>query len=157
MKSLESCLSVENGIRFSRSEKGKTFELHSAQTVQCDIYNVDKCLFQDEHMRRCDWLFVIPKNRDRNQHLDIPKQLAYYIELKGEDHKNVCEQLYNAIDKTKAAFPNFEFHARIVSTKGLQPELRTNGYYKKIKRLIRREIIVVKVHKGNQYKHTETI
>lgn len=156
MQTLEHCRQTENGASFKRGEEGKTFELISATEIECHIYEVEKCLFKDEVFKRCDFLFVIPKSKNQNSQLNI-QQRAYYIELKGDNHRTACEQLYNAIDKTKTSLPNFEYHARIISSKGLQPELSTNEFYKKVKRLIRRDIIVGRVHKGNQHKYSEKI
>ena len=157
MQSLESCLTTENGTTFKRTEKKKTFELSCSTDIECQIYGIDDCVFAGEQIRRCDWLFVVPKNREKNSHLEIQSR-AYYVELKGEaDHSGACEQLYNAICHTRGSFPNFELHARIVSPKGVQPELYNNEYYKKVKKLIKRDILVGKAHKGNYNKYTESI
>ncbi|MEO6834086.1 MAG: hypothetical protein ABI378_15425 [Chitinophagaceae bacterium] len=156
MKSLESCLAVETDTKFSRKENGKAFELRCGQEIECQIYDME-CVFEAEDIKHCDWLFTVHKTSQRNQSLELSKSKAYYVELKGNDHKNVCRQLFNAIDRTKAKFPNFDFNARIVSTTGLQPELITNEYFKRVRRIIGKEIVVRKVHKGNQFKYTENI
>lgn len=157
MLMLEKCRESANDSSFKKKEEGKTFELKSEIPISCDIFGVETCLFKNASFKRCDWLFVVPKNNDRNSKLKIEKQRAYYVELKGENLRDVCEQLYNAIDKTKTSFPNFEFHARIVSSKGIQPEIRTSEFYKKVKRLIHGEVIVGKAHRGNQNTYTEII
>jgi hypothetical protein len=158
MKNLESCLIIEKGKIFRRSEKGKTFELSCKKEVVCHLYPIEGCVFLNADFKRCDWLFVIPKNRETNTEIEIDKPQAYYIELKGDrDHSTACEQLFNSIDKTKTAFPNFEFHARIISTTGYQPGLANNEFFKKVKRLISKDIMVCKVHKRNQLKYSENI
>ena len=154
MKRFNDCKQI--GIP-KKSEQGKTFIIKSGQDFICEIVDVDNCLFKNEPFKKCDWLFLIAKNKHLNKDLKIEKSLAYYVELKGIALDDACEQLFNSIDKTKSEIPNFNIEARVISTKGFQPEIINLSFYKKVKKMIRKDIMICKVHKGNNYTHIETI
>jgi len=155
MKNLNECKETGNNNRFSRTEKGKTFVLQSDRHFHCDVVDIDGCVLKDLSIKKCDWLFLVPKSV--NLGLKSKRSKAYYIELKGIDISDVCEQLYNAIDKTKRQIPDFEIEARVVGPKGIQPEIFNSRYYRKVKRIIKKDIQFCKVHKGNNFTHVEKI
>lgn len=150
MKVIADCIDGKSGndTTFSKMEKGITFALSSKnnQKFKCNIIDVDKCVFGNEQIRRCDWLFLAPDQRK-----------AFYVELKGINIDEASEQIFNAIDRTKVQIAGYEIEARVVSTKGQQPEIIDSGYYRKVKRLIRKEIEFCKVHKKNRFTHIEKI
>jgi hypothetical protein len=153
MKTINECIE-DSGCRqrFSRKEESVQFELASEIPFDCKVIRIDGCVFDDHSFRKCDYLFLA--SRKKAKHIT---KTAYYVELKGEDHKVVCEQLYNSIDYTKTQILNFDIRAKVVSTKGFQPNMMNSEYFRKVKRLIRKEIEFEKVHKGNNYTHTEHI
>ena len=152
MKQLNDCIDKGSNTHFSRTEKGKTFSLQSDKQFECKIVDVDHCVFKNVDVRRCDWLFLVPK-----KDTIIKQSKAYYIELKGINIDDACEQLYHAIDRTKSQIPNLEIEARVVSIKGMQPEIMNSGYYKKVRKIIRKDIGFCKVHRQNKFTHIETI
>jgi hypothetical protein len=155
MKSLNSCIDIGSGVdvAFSKNEKGKTFTLKSKsnEAFGCKLIDIDGCVFGDDEIKRSDWLFLV---EDRKF---VAKPRAYYVELKGINIDEASEQLYNAIDRTKSQIPNFDIEARVVSPKGSQPEIINSEYYRKVKRLIKKEIEFCKVHKKNRFTHVEKI
>jgi hypothetical protein len=155
MKKLDECKETATGKRFSRKEEGKTFSLQSDLDFHCEIVDIDHCVLKHDSIRRCDWLFLVPKKE--NQHLKNQKSRAFFVELKGTEINGACEQLFNAIDRTKSQILNFEIEARVVGTRGFQPELKNTEYYRKVKRIIRKDIEFCKAHKGNNFTHIERI
>ncbi|HEV2483162.1 MAG TPA: hypothetical protein VGS79_26030 [Puia sp.] len=159
MKSLSSCKIGQTANRFKKTEQGKTFslELSNNGNFYCEIVDIDKCVFEKVKLKRCDWLFLVPKSSSVNTSLNLPGSKAYYIELKGLALYDAYEQLFNAIENTKHEIPNFDIVAMVISIKGRQPEIENCTAYKRVKQMIRKEIIVCKVHKGNHFTHTEKI
>lgn len=157
MKSISDCKIVESGFKskFTVSEKGKTFCITSNKDFFCDVVSIDNCVFKTSDLRRCDYLFLIPaKHEDKKQ---FKTSKAIYVELKGDDVKSACEQLYNAIDKTKLQILNVDIEAKVIGTKNFHPNLQSNAYLRKVKTLIRKEIVFHKVHIGNKFTFIETI
>ncbi|MCD6012586.1 MAG: hypothetical protein K0Q79_2448 [Flavipsychrobacter sp.] len=156
MKALNECVDNESGnkIIFSKKEKGKTFalKLNSNETFACEVIDVDKCVFKDVEIRRSDWLFLVP-NKDKVTN----RAKAFFIELKGNNIDEASEQLYNAIDRMKGQIHNFDIEARVVSPRGPQPAIQNSGYYKKVRKIIKKDIEFCKVHKGNNFTHIENI
>lgn len=157
MKSISDCKIKESGFKskFILREQGKTFCLISNKDFYCDIVSIDNCVFEKSDLRRCDYLLLIPAKHENGEQFKTSK--AIYVELKGDDIKSACEQLYNAIDKTKTQILNFDIEAKVIGTKNSHPNLQSNSYFRKIKTLIRKEILFHKVHRANRFTHTETI
>ena len=153
MKRINDC--SENGydFTFKRQEEGKRFVLKSDKKFNCQVVDIDKCVFEGVDIRRCDFLFLVSKNE--NQQLGFSSSKAYYIELKGISIKDACKQLYHSIDRTKAEILNHEIVAKVIATKGFQPDMENNKYFLKVRRLINRKIEFHKVHARNNYTHTE--
>ncbi len=156
MKAIKECVE-EDGVKkiFLRKEKGKTFLLQSNEIFNCQIIAIDSCVFEKINLRRSDYLFLISAKSKAN--VRFKSSMAFYIELKGDDVKSACEQLYNAIDKTKSEILNYEIQAKVIGTKGFQPNIKNNEFYRKVKRLIKKEIDFHKVHRGNGYQYNEVI
>ncbi len=157
MKSVNDCKIEESGFKskFNVTENGKTFCLESNKNFYCNVVSIDKCVFDKSDLRRCDYLLLIPSKHETVKQFATSK--AIYVELKGDDVKSACEQLYNAIDKTKAQILNFEIEAKVIGTKNFHPNLQGNEYLRKVKKLIGKEIDFHKVHKANRFTHIETI
>ncbi len=157
MKSISDCKIAESGFKskFTVREKGKTFCITSNKDFYCDVISIDNCVFEKSDLRRCDYLLLIPTKHDNVEQFKISK--AIYVELKGEDVKSACEQLYNAIDKTKAQLLSFDIEAKVIGTKNFHPNLQSNAYFRKVKKLIKNEIVFHKVHKANRFTYTEII
>ena len=153
MRQLNECTISGNNTSFFRTEKKKTFVLSSEKDFYCEVVDVDKCVFKDVKIKRCDWLFLVPKK----QNLHIQKEKAYFVELKGEDTSDACEQLFNAIDRLKNQIANFEIEASVISPKGRQPEITNSDYHKRTRKLIKKDIEFCKVHRGNRFTHVEII
>jgi hypothetical protein len=153
MKKINDCIE-ETGRKkvFTRKEKGKSFTLISEEEFNCSIVGIDKCVFGVESGKRCDFLFLSEK-------VSISKNCkkAFYVELKGEDLRIVCEQLFNGIKQTKPEINGFEIEARVVTTNGLQPRILNSQYFRRVKKLIGKEIVFCKVHRGNNFNHQEKL
>jgi hypothetical protein len=148
MKKISECVE-ESGCKksFSRKEKGKKITFVSERPFDCEIVRIDNCVFSDHTIRRCDYLFLMShKIRE-----------AYYVELKGDNNRSACEQLFHTIDRTKSQITGFKISAKVIGTKGFHPKVTNNEFYRNVKRLIKRKIEFHKVHKGNNYTHTEHI
>jgi hypothetical protein len=157
MKRINDCKTGESGFKskFAVKEKGKTFCVTSNKEFYCGVVSIDDCIFAETDLRRCDYLFLIPSKHEKVEQFKSSK--AIFVELKGDDVKSACEQLFNAIDKTKTQILNFDIEAKVIGTKNFHPDLRSNAYFRKVKKLIRKEIVFHKVHKANRFTHTETI
>ena len=157
MFDLDKCRVVSKGTSFIRSESGKTIIFASETEFVCQVIDIDNCAFKKEQFRRCDFLFLVPVNKTENTHLVNVKSRAYFVELKGDDIKSACEQLFNTIEKIKTQLLNFELHAIVVGTAAYQPEIEENEYFRKVRKMIKRDIVFRKVHKVNKFTHTEYI
>ncbi|MEO8416201.1 MAG: hypothetical protein ABI472_21245 [Ginsengibacter sp.] len=156
MKSINECIEEEGiNVIFFRKEMGKTFSLTSDTRFSCKIISIDNCVFQNSVLRRCDFLFLVSKTHE-NVILQSSLQ-AFYVELKGVNIQYACEQLYNAIRDTKREIVNYSIEARVISIKGFQPNIANNEYFRKVKKLIKKEIVFHKVHKGNNFTYTHII
>jgi hypothetical protein len=157
MKSISDCKIAESGYKskFTVKEEGKTFCITSNRDFYCDVISIDNCVFDKSELRRCDYLLLIPSKHEKVEQFKTSK--AIYVELKGDDVKSACEQLYNAIDKTKAQILNVDIEAKVIGTKNFHPNLQSNTYFRKVKMLIRKEIVFHKVHRANRFTYTETI
>lgn len=157
MKSISDCKIAESGFKnkFTVREAGKTFCINSNKDFYCEVVSIDDCVFEKSDLRRCDYLLVIPAKHEKEEQFKISKGI--YIELKGDDIKSACEQLYNAIDKTKTQISNFDIEAKVIGTRDFHPNLQSNEYFRKVKKLIRKEIVFCKVHRANRFTHIDTI
>jgi hypothetical protein len=156
MKNINECVR-EDAVKaiFYRKEMGKTFLLKSDNDFSCKIIAIDDCVFQNSVLRRCDFLFLASKIVKNINHQDRLK--AFYIELKGINIHYACEQLYNAIKHTKHEISNYSIEAKVISIKGFQPNISNNEHFRKVKKLIKKEIAFHKVHKGNNFTYTHII
>ena len=158
MKELNDCKIEGERKFFSQTEDKKTFRIESEENFICEMIDTDKCVFKNADFRKSDWLFLIPKRKGCNEKLNIPKSVAFYVELKGgASIDGASEQLFNVISRTKAAIPNFEINAKVISPKGIQPEIKTSTNFRKVRQLIGKDIDFHKVHKGNSFTHVEKI
>ncbi len=157
MKLIDECI-VEDQVKdkFFQRENGKTFSLKSENEFRCKVVAIDECCFKGIEMRRCDFLFLV-NHKNQPEGIAFKESKAFYVELKGEDIESACEQLYNAIDRTKTQITNHVIIAKVVGTKGSQPEMKNGEYFRRVKKLIRREIDFHKVGKFNAFNHIETI
>jgi hypothetical protein len=156
MKKLEDCIESDECKKFFfRQEMGKRFTLQSTNVFSCKIVDIDSCVFKNTTLRRCDYLFLVPKNDINKEYFENSK--AYYVELKGINISYACEQLYNAIAKTKQGILNYDIEAKVIAVKGFQPKILNNEYFRKVKKMIKKEIVFHKVHKGNNFNHIELI
>ncbi len=150
MKSINECIEQNEFKKiFFRQEMGKRFSLKSEKDFSCKIVGIDKCVFQNSELRRCDYLFLV-NNGDTNSR-------AFYIELKGINIKYACEQLYNSIKLTRPEILKYEIQAKVIALKDFHPNILNHEYFRKVKKLINRDIEFHKVHKGNNYTYTEII
>jgi len=157
VKSIKQCI-IEEGTKkkFFQRESGKTFTLFSNKKFKCKIIDIDNCCFKGVALRRCDFLFLVAKD-DQPAGVFFEKNKAFFVELKGDNITSACEQLYNAIDKTKVEIPIYTIEAKVIGTKGFQPNIQNNEYFRKVKKLIKREIDFHKVGRYNGYNHIENI
>ena len=156
MKKIDECI-IESDIKkqFFVKEKGKVFKLECVENFYCEVISIDDCVFAESELRRCDYLFLVSGKNNKNERFGNSK--AFYIELKGNNIRSACEQLYNAIVKTKTQILNHEIKAKVIGTKGFQPNMINNDFYRKVRKVIKREIEFHRVHKANGYMHTEVI
>lgn len=156
LKNINDCIEYRGKVKtVSRTENNKTFTLVSDKDFDCEIIGIDECVFRNESRRRCDFLFVVPKHLKINTHLK--SATAYYVELKGNDLRNACEQLFNTIEATRHQLPNYKIEARVITTTGKYPNLLQSQFYRKVKKIIKTDIQFCKVHKGNNFNHREAL
>ena len=143
MRPISECSIIEVNTRISREEESKEIIFkHSEFIVVCDVVGVDSCIFKKtKGEKSCDFLFLFDKNKQEYNFLRNKHSIAYYVELKGIDLVSACEQLFNSIDKTQSQIDGFEINAVVVSTRKFIPQYDNNEFYRKTKRLIRKDII----------------
>ncbi len=159
IKSINNCVTVEEErFVFPVKEKGKTFLLEHKERIVffCKVVDIDKCCFKDSESRRCDYLFVVPKKK-QPRNVNFSQSLAFYVELKGDSIESACEQLFHGIDKTKFEISDCAIRAKVIGTKGFYPAISTSEYYRKVRKLIKREIEFEKVGKKNNFTYSQKI
>lgn len=157
MKLINECI-VEDAVqdKFFQKEKGKIFTLAYESKFGCQVIEIDKCCFEGSELRRCDYLFLVDK-KTQPKGILFNESKAFYVELKGNNIEDACLQIYNGIDRTKAQISNYTIIAKVIGTKGSQPEIKTGEYFRRVKKLIRRDIEFHKVGKFNSFNHIERI
>jgi hydroxymethylpyrimidine pyrophosphatase-like HAD family hydrolase len=142
MKQLNECIITEQGHLIYREEEGKEISFVNIDyELVCDIVPIEKCvLTKAEDGRRCDFLFLFNKEKQEYQILKNIGNLAYYVELKGIDLEDACEQLHNSIDKTRSQIDGFEIFPLVVSSREYVPKYDNNEWNRNLKRLLRKEI-----------------
>jgi hypothetical protein len=142
MKPLANCKNTETGNRICRAEEGKSIYFENNQyELVCDIIPIEKCvLTKAEDGRRCDFLFLFDKTKQLYKLLKNNQSSAYYVELKGIDLEDACEQLLNSIDKTMEQIGDFDLNALVVSSREFNPSYDNNEFYRNVKRLIKKDI-----------------
>jgi hypothetical protein len=154
MKKIRDCVEEGKvGNEFSRKEEGKRFTIKAKKPFWCEVIKMDGCVFNEKDgLKKCDYLFLTHRqNEDRRPFK------AVYVELKGNDVKRACEQLYKAVFHTKSQVVQYEIVAKVVATKVSHPNLKGNEYYRDLRKLIKKDIQFHKVHKGNNFHYCETI
>jgi hypothetical protein len=140
MKSLVECITTENGNRICKDEEIKSicFE-HSEYDIICDVVSIEKCvLTKADDGRRCDFLFLFDKTKQEYNFLNGKSSIAYYVELKGIDLEDACEQLLNSIEKTKEELLGFEINALVVSSREFNPRYDNNEFNRSVFRIIKK-------------------
>jgi hypothetical protein len=100
------------------------------------------CVFKKvKDGKRCDYLFLFDKQKQNYKLKDNKNSIAFYVELKGIDLEEACNQLLNSIENTRAEIPNFDISAIVVSSREFNPRYDNNEYYREVKRLIKKNII----------------
>lgn len=75
----------------SVSENKKRFVIQNPNQLRVKKVTVDGCLFKDEDILRCDYLFEI----------DNPMKIVKYVELKGKDINHAYNQLCSTMNHMK--------------------------------------------------------
>jgi hypothetical protein len=142
MKSIAECITTETKHKIFREEEGKEICFHNAQyEIVCDVVAVEKCVFNKVvGGKRCDFLFLIDKQKQNYNFLKNKSSIAFYVELKGIELVAACEQLLNSIKETSNQIENFDINALVVSSRKFIPKYDNNEYYRDVKRIIRKDI-----------------
>lgn len=142
MKLIAECIVTEIKNIVCREEEGKTICFtHPEYEIVCDIVAIEKCVFSQADIgRRCDYLFLVDKNKQQYNFLKNKISSAFYVELKGIGLVDACEQLLNSIEKTSNQIGTFEIYALVISPKEFNPKYDNNEYYRAVKRLIKKDI-----------------
>jgi hypothetical protein len=142
MKTISECSKVEINTTVCREEEGKEICFqHTGYEIVCEVVAIEKCVFNKvAGGKRCDYLFLFDKNKQRYNYLKNKLSLAYYVELKGIGLIEACEQLLNSIEKAKDQITDFEIRALVVSSRGFIPKYDNTEYYRELKRLIRKNV-----------------
>ena len=142
MKTISECVTIEIKSKICREEEGKEICFqHSEHEIVCGVVPIEKCVFkQVTGGKRCDYLFLFDKNKQRYNFLKNKLSSAFYVELKGIGLAEVCEQLLNSIKTTRDQITDFEISALVVSSRKFIPKYDNNQYYRDIKRLIRKNV-----------------
>ncbi|MEP6951881.1 MAG: hypothetical protein ABI863_21510 [Ginsengibacter sp.] len=142
MKTISNCTTIEVGIKICREEEGKEICFQQAQyEMVCGIVAIEKCVFNKiVKGKRCDYLFLFDKNKQHYKYLQNKFSPAYYVELKGIELVEACEQLLNSIEKTIGQIKDFEINALVVSSRRFVPKYDNNEAYRELKRIIRKNV-----------------
>lgn len=142
MKSIIDCITTETKYKVCREEEGKIICFqHSEYEIVCDVVPIENCVFNKVvGGKRCDFLFLIDKQKQNYNFFKERNSIAYYVELKGVDLVSACEQLFNSIEETSEQLSNFEINALVVSSRKFIPRYDNNEYYRSVKRIIKKDI-----------------
>jgi hypothetical protein len=142
MRSISECTQTENKTRICRSEEGKQICFqHLEYEIVCGVVPIEKCVFTRTGTgRRCDYLFLFDKKKQKYNYLKNKPSQAYFVELKGIGLTEACEQLLNSIEKTKDQIEDFDINALVVSSREFIPKYDNNEYYRTIKRTIKKDV-----------------
>lgn len=142
MRSIAECTTTEIGVEIYREEEGKYFSLrHLKYEIVCEIIVIDGCVM-NSHVdgKRCDFLFLIDRKKQKYNYLPVAYSPAYYVELKGIELVKACEQLLNSIKRTKEQIPDYDLNAIVVSSRAFVPKYDNSEFYREVKRIIRKNI-----------------
>ncbi len=79
------------GARFTASENKRQFRVEPAPPVgEVDKIKVDGYLFDTNDFKKCDYVFVVNKEKDTETYI--------FVELKGEDVTRAVQQIANTIN-----------------------------------------------------------
>ncbi|MDR0793759.1 MAG: hypothetical protein LBE82_10655 [Chitinophagaceae bacterium] len=143
IKSINDCLKQETGFQICRDEEGKEICFSNADfEMVCDVVPIDKCVFNKvKGERKCDFLFLFDRNKQRyRQVLKRKSSQAYYVELKGIDLTDACEQLLNSIEKTRHEITGYDINAVVVSSRKFVPKNDNNKFLREIMTIIKKNV-----------------
>lgn len=142
MKTLSECSNTEIDRRICKEEEGKEICFqHSEYEIVFDVIEIEKCVFKRvEGGKRCDYLFLIDKEKQQYNFLGSKRSPAFYVELKGIGLTEACEQLLNSIEKTRDQISDFEINALVVSSRKFVPKYDNTEFYRELKRIIRKNV-----------------
>ncbi len=104
--------------KFVATGKKTEFILINTKNKAVDRYNVDDCLLKlKTREEKCDYLFLIKGDKT-----------AYLIECKGADILKAVDQINSTLNIIKNDLNEYNFKAKIVSTKVYPPNMRTASY-----------------------------
>ena len=142
MKTIAKCITTEIGHRIFRAEEGKEISfVNNEYEIVCDVVPIENCVFGKKvGGKRCDYLFLFDKLKQTYNILKTKKSIAYYVELKGTELIEGCEQLLNSITETRDEIPNFEIFPIVVSSHEFVPSIHNNEFARDLQRLIKKNI-----------------
>jgi hypothetical protein len=138
MNRIDECYYTENANLITRSEMGKEISFKNDDfPLVCDVASIENCVLSGNNDgKRCDYLFCFDRDK---QEYKIPNLIdnsqAYYVELKGIDISEACEQLHNSIEKTSDQLPNYNLNAIVVASREFAPRY-DEEFSRKVYRLI---------------------
>lgn len=124
-------------------EKKRTYEISNSSKKEIGVLDLEKsdCFLIDKTSKNCDKV-VIEDNRE----------LIIFVEFKGQDFRQACEQIENTIKQFKQKHlkddKNYQLFARIVVSKMGIPNYRNESKYRNlIKQLGKTENFVCEAQK----------
>ena len=102
----------------------QTYQLENVKGRTCCKIQVDGCLLSSSEEKKCDYLLLF-----------APDNLAFFIELKGQDLETGCQQIDASIGALLQRLQGFDIYARIVLNKVRTPALNSSSEIRLKKRL----------------------
>ncbi len=99
------CSKVSSNKIVTAEEKGKKFQIYNSAGQKIIKVTVDGCVVNDSS-ERCDYIFEIGK----------PVQHAFFVELKGNDIRKACSQLYTTLTRFSNRYSGVQTEACIVAS-----------------------------------------
>jgi hypothetical protein len=96
-------------------ESGRTYRMLNDSGYEFTVYKVDSCLIKDNKEKKCDFLFVVDKKKER---------IACFVELKGTGLADAISQIHNSINILYKSLNEHKIFARIVG-KRVTPNIKS--------------------------------
>lgn len=131
------CLIGQNNKVYTAQGKAKgaktNYRLENKSSLYINKYIIDDCVLRQLSVEsKCDFLFLVKRSGG--------EQDGYFVEMKGSDINQACEQISTSIKQLSGNITGGTF-ARIVSTRIATPNYNQRKAYKDLKKQLGKNFI----------------